>query len=325
MDLLAKLLEEEAEKGATSINLSDKKLQVVPVQVFLLKSLTRIGLANNYLTFLQKEFSSLSQLKYVNLKSNLLTEIPSALCQLPHLDMLDVSRNQIVKLPDRPGFLLNLRILNLSRNHTTKLPLWMGNMKNLELLQVHKNPIEWPPDNIINCPPDEMEEWLVGLKNYLKTFKENEEKEEKLQEGEDQLKNLINILQEALNVKVQEKENLKITTATYTVLSVMDVFFRTFLGQVRLELGQDELFKTLQASTLRLCYNVIGFEKIRVKEGIRTIIHDLKVFLNSLNSELKSRTARFHMFGYEAHSSEARVKNNSIITRAKRELFFINI
>jgi hypothetical protein len=311
MDLLAQLLREEAEKGATSINLSDKKLDVLPPEVLLLKSLMRIGLAGNRLDSLPLEFSTLSQLKYVNLKNNLLQEIPSALCQLTQLEILDVSKNQLVKLPDRPGFLMNVRVLNLSRNNLSKLPLWMGNMKNLEVLQVNKNPINWPPEDIVNCPSEEeTEEWLVALKNYLKNFKKNEEKEnreEKIKESEDKMKNLINILQEALNVQLKEQGNLRIFTATNTILSVMDVFFRTFLAQARTDASiiRLDMFEKLQASTLKVAYCAIGFEKMdEVKEWIKQVILDLKEFLNSLSLQLKSRNARFHMFGYYCMSND---------------------
>lgn len=312
MDLLSKLLIEEAEKGATSINLSDRNLNFIPSQVFLLKNLMRIGLSNNTLELIPKEFASLTNLKYINLKGNLLSEIPNCLCTLPHLDILDISRNRISKLPDRPGFLLNIRILNLSRNRLTLLPLWMGNMKNLELLQIHKNPIEWPPTEIVDCPPDGMEEWLVGLKSYLKNYSQlkNPKSHSSGQEvqDEDQVKNLINILQESLNIQwhSSSKVSLNVFCACNCFLSVLDTFFRTFLVQSRLETGlqnQDD-FKKLQNSTMFLAYCVLGLNPIDLaKNGLKEAIQDLNNFIKSYSVQ-KARTARFQMFGYFCMSSD---------------------
>jgi hypothetical protein len=187
----------------------------------------------------------------------------------------------------------------------------MGNMKNLEVLQLQKNPIEWPPEDIVNCPSDEEAEvWLVALKNYLKDFKKNEEKESKegkIKEIEDKMKNLIDILQEALNVQVKERQNLRIFTATNTILSVMDVFFRTFLAQARTDatIIRQDLVEKLQTSTLKVAYCAIGFEKMdEVKEWIKQVVLDLKEFLNSLSLQLKSRSARFHMFAYYCMSND---------------------
>ena len=249
-------------------------------------------------------------------------EIPNCLCTLPHLEILDISRNKISKLPERPGFLLKLRILNLSRNKIIQLPLWMGNMKNLELLQIYKNPIEWPPLEIWDCPSteqDALNEWLVSLKNYLNGSSQNktakseqvkpvEEIKEIQKNDPEQIQTLIDILQESLNIPWTSsvKVSFKIFHACNIFLSVLDTFFRTFLGQSRLETGtvQQQNLSKLQNSTMALAYCIMGLNPIDLaKNSLIEAVHDLKTFLNS-DSVPKERAARFHMLGYYSMSSD---------------------
>ena len=180
-------------------------------------------------------------------------------------------------------------------------------MKNLELLQIHKNPLEWPPMEIVECPPDGMEEWLVGLKSYLKNYSQLKNPKSHLKgqsqvQEEDQVKNLINILQESLNIQwsSSSKVSLNVFCACNSFLSVLDTFFRTFLGQSRLETGllQQEDFKKLQNSTMFLAYCILGLNPIELAiNGLKDAIQDLMSFLKGYSIQ-KGRSARFQMFGY---------------------------
>ena len=167
-DLVSQLLIEEAARGSTSVNLTDRQLTSVPTEITQLTLLERLGLGNNALTVLPRDLNKLSHLRYLNLKSNQLREIPICLTELPLLEILDISRNKIKRFPIAPGNLIHLKVWSLSKNRITHIPNYITQMEKLVLLKVDRNPIQWPPLAIAEMKDDAQPEiWLRALKAFL--------------------------------------------------------------------------------------------------------------------------------------------------------------
>lgn len=134
--------------------------------------LERLALGNNRLTTLPTEFASLSRLRYLNLKHNGFSTFPDVLTSMPSLDTLDVSHNKIKYLPLRPGRLLQLRVFCFARNKITRLPTYLPHFHNLDVLQWERNPIEWPPSNVMRAVVADgkgMKDWIKAVQSWIES------------------------------------------------------------------------------------------------------------------------------------------------------------
>lgn len=157
-DAAARKAEREAQKRigeavsqrATTLDLSDLTLKVIPPTITLLKglkelrmgnqgksranitslpselfqltSLTLLDLSQNSLTRIPREISQLSDLQKLNLTGNKLSDLPSGLDQLTKLNSLELANNNFKRWPNVLTRMTNLRRLNLSQNQLVKLP-----------------------------------------------------------------------------------------------------------------------------------------------------------------------------------------------------------
>lgn len=69
-------------------------------------------------------------------------------------------------------FLKFVKVLCLTRNKITKLPKYFAQFRELDLLQVEKNPIEWPPEQVMKsfgnaADVQHGKEWVQNLLNWL--------------------------------------------------------------------------------------------------------------------------------------------------------------
>ncbi|KAJ3122074.1 hypothetical protein HK098_003138 [Nowakowskiella sp. JEL0407] len=180
--------------GKHDLNLSQKRMKVLPAEIGTATSLERLGLSHNSFTSLPNEIAKLTQLRYINLRSNSLLEFPAVLCQLPNLKVLglicdlvthdvifkstlskDLGKNKIRKMPATFGTLMNLEVLSLAKNLITEIPTYVGYMIDLKVLLIEQNPIEWPPVEIFDgysrpIPEvsDSNEKWVLQLKDFLR-------------------------------------------------------------------------------------------------------------------------------------------------------------
>ena len=65
-----------------------------------------------------------------------------------------------------------LKIFCLSKNKLTTIPSYIVQFNNLEVLQIERNPLEWPPNFVIddgrNVESGQgMKEWIQKLKNWI--------------------------------------------------------------------------------------------------------------------------------------------------------------
>jgi hypothetical protein len=68
----------------------------------------------------------------------------------------------------------SLKVLCLTRNKITRLPTYLAQFQDLDLLQVEKNPIEWPPKQVMESFGNVADvqygkEWVQNLQNWLES------------------------------------------------------------------------------------------------------------------------------------------------------------
>jgi len=114
------------------------------------ESVYRLDLSRKKLDSVPPEVFSFPNLKELNLSRNRIEDIPPAIGNLVHLERLDVSNNKLADLPDEIGMLTDLLYLGLNRNIIVKLPPAIGNLKELQVLELWDNELEDLPDEIGN-------------------------------------------------------------------------------------------------------------------------------------------------------------------------------
>ncbi|MCH9613653.1 MAG: hypothetical protein SP1CHLAM54_06580 [Chlamydiia bacterium] len=153
------LFTSELVKNTTSLNLSDKELQILPPEIACFTNLNRLHLENNQLKSLPESFGNLSALRCLNMSNNALTNLPESFGNLSDLQGLFIEKNALTKLPESFGNLLALQTLHVQNNALTKLPESFGSLLALQTLYMNDNALTKLPDSFGN---------LLALKNlYL--------------------------------------------------------------------------------------------------------------------------------------------------------------
>ncbi len=116
--LLNNVTTSRATTSRTELNLSNKALTAISMDVFSQTELTSLDLSNNRLTGAP----------------------PSQIGQLVRLQSLDLSGNALTGLPAELGRLDKLEVLNVANNRLTGLPMELGNLTQLRILDVSGNP-----------------------------------------------------------------------------------------------------------------------------------------------------------------------------------------
>jgi internalin A len=121
------------------LDLSDRLLTKLPLEVCRLTGLQRLNLSNNQLTTLPPEIGQLTSLQMLNLADNQLTTLPPEIGQLTSLQTLIVDRNQLTTLPPEIGQFTSLQKLSVDRNELTTLPPEISRLTSLQSLSVRHN------------------------------------------------------------------------------------------------------------------------------------------------------------------------------------------
>jgi small GTP-binding protein len=132
----------------TALIINNLKLDKLPKEITLLKSLILLDLGNTNLVDIPKEITKLSNLQYLYLDQNNITSIPNYIGRLNQLNALRFRSNQITKLPKEIENLKKLKHLSLSNNKITELPLNLSKLKKLKSLSVDRNMLTSLIDNI---------------------------------------------------------------------------------------------------------------------------------------------------------------------------------
>ena len=147
-ELLEKI-DQAVRDGRTELNLANKDLFFLPVEIGQLKNLTRLDLSYNILTSLPTEIGQLKNLTKLYLGNNKLTSLPAEIGQLKDLTELYLHNNNLTSLPAKIGQLKNLKILRLDSNNLTSLPAEIGQLKNLTKLYLDGTKLTSLPAEIV--------------------------------------------------------------------------------------------------------------------------------------------------------------------------------
>ncbi|XP_029198184.1 leucine-rich repeat-containing protein 27-like [Acropora millepora] len=137
-DAVEQLINTASALGNTTIDLSKKRLTQIPPKVL-----------------------DLRQLEFLYLEGNLISSLPEDLFDcLPNLRWLDLRNNHISEIPQIIGTHRNLRNLLLEGNNVESLPLELGLLKSLSGLNLSGNPLEYPPQFIVERGTQEILKFL---------------------------------------------------------------------------------------------------------------------------------------------------------------------
>jgi internalin A len=128
------------------LNLNGNQLTQLPSTIAKLRQLQELYLRDNRLTQLPPAFGQLKQLQRLDLRNNQLTQFPPELGQLTQLQELNFGRNQLIQLPPELGQLTQLRWLYLDGNQLTQLPPELGKLTQLQRLDLRGNHLPLPPE-----------------------------------------------------------------------------------------------------------------------------------------------------------------------------------
>ncbi|GFZ12005.1 plant intracellular ras group-related LRR 1 [Actinidia rufa] len=135
-------------RGLVVLNLSSNQLeaptvkpncssqQAIPDSIGGLENLEELNLASNLLDFLPDSIGLLLNLKLLDVSSNKLVALPDSICHCRSLVELDVSFNRLAYLPTNIG---PLHVLDVHFNELRGLPLGIGRLTNLEILNLSSN------------------------------------------------------------------------------------------------------------------------------------------------------------------------------------------
>lgn len=110
--------------------------------------LDRVDLSGRRLRILPEAFGKIQSLVSINLSSNQLEELPDSIGALQNLEELNVFSNLLESLPDSIGLLHNLKIFNVSGNKLSAIPDSIYHCRSLVELDVSFNSLTYLPTNI---------------------------------------------------------------------------------------------------------------------------------------------------------------------------------
>ncbi|XP_076436909.1 uncharacterized protein LOC143276282 isoform X2 [Babylonia areolata] len=143
--------------GSTTVDLNGKRLMAIPDELMQMEELEYLYLEGNEISFLPDEFfKSFPRLKWLDLRNNRLTRIPSIFL----------------------GSHACLRNLLLQNNLLKSLPLELGLVKTLHGLNITNNPLEFPPQDIIQKGTYEIQKFLRDMLQAKSSAKINGNKED---------------------------------------------------------------------------------------------------------------------------------------------------
>jgi len=146
------------ESNATTLDLSSKRLILLPPEIAELKNLTRLDISGNQLSLLPPEIAELKNLTKLNVSGNKLTLMPPEITELKNLTTLILSDNQLTSLPPE--------ILELGIDIE-----WEGNSAEKGIF-LEGNPLENPPIEIVKQGREAVINYFKSLEGEKKPLNE---------------------------------------------------------------------------------------------------------------------------------------------------------
>ncbi len=146
-ELLAIIAQAKREK-ATVLDLSNKGIKTVPLEISQLTYLKRLFLSNNQITEFPEAVTKLFSLEDLSLSNNQISEIPDAISQLVNLKELSIWGNKISNISEAITQLANLEDIDLSYAQLTLIPHAITQISSLKRLHLGNNQISEIPNEI---------------------------------------------------------------------------------------------------------------------------------------------------------------------------------
>ncbi|KAL8251543.1 hypothetical protein R6Q59_035236 [Mikania micrantha] len=141
------------------------KLKALPEAIGKIESLERLCVRYNNIGRLPTTMSSLANLKELDVSFNELESVPESLCFATTLTKINISNNfaDLTSLPRSIGNLENLEELDMSNNQIRFLPDSFCMLSKLHVLKAEGNPLEIPPQSVIDQGPYAVVQYMKGL------------------------------------------------------------------------------------------------------------------------------------------------------------------
>ena len=132
-------------EALTDLHLSQNLLETLPDSIGALRRLTIFKADQNRLIALNPHMGMCVSLQELVLTENFLTELPTSLGNLTKITNLNLDRNRLEFLPSELGNLTVLGVLSLRENRLCELPSEIGNCRELHVLDVCGNRLRHLP------------------------------------------------------------------------------------------------------------------------------------------------------------------------------------
>ena len=159
-----RILEESRQSKRVILNLSHRKLKIVPLEISKLSFLKVLLLNNNSILMPPDEIAHLQQLECLSLEHNELTLIPSGIANLQSLSFLNLSYNKLGCLPSAVSNLKSLKELWLAHVGLNSFPNEVSGLHQLERLSLEGNDISSVGEAVENLSNLK---WLSLARNHL--------------------------------------------------------------------------------------------------------------------------------------------------------------
>ncbi|MGD9994472.1 MAG: leucine-rich repeat domain-containing protein [Salinivirgaceae bacterium] len=147
-DLLSFLQRSKAGK-VTELDLSNKGIEELPLEIGEITTLKTLNLSFNSLKELPSTICNLINLEKLYLTRNSISRLPIGIGNLSKLKHLDISYNPLGKIPREFGLFCNLETLDASFCELKTLPVELTNLFNLKEMNLEDNTLEFPPQKVV--------------------------------------------------------------------------------------------------------------------------------------------------------------------------------
>ena len=132
-------------------DVSENKLEILPVDLTGLQGLTDLHLSQNLIETLPDSIGALTKLTIFKVDQNRLVALNPHIGMCVSLQELVVTENFLTELPTSVGHLTKITNLNLDRNRLEFIPMEIGNLTVLGVLSLRENRLCELPSEIGNC------------------------------------------------------------------------------------------------------------------------------------------------------------------------------